>query len=123
MSEEIRFKSSLTTDEIEENFENFDFYNELVNGLDEAIAYEKGKAHAETFARKKSLPNVKVVEIRRTLDMTQRSFAALLGVSKRTVEAWESGKSTPTPTAKKLMYLIEQDHSLVKKLCYPTLKN
>ena len=33
-----------------------------------------------------------------------------------TVEAWESGKSTPTPTAKKLMYLIQEDHSLIQKL-------
>lgn len=48
--------------------------------------------------------------------MTQRAFAEVLGVSCRTVEAWESGKSTPTPTARKLIYLIQQDNSLVQKL-------
>ena len=85
-------------------------------GLNEALAYEKGKASAETFARKQSLPTVNVTEVRSSLGMTQKSFANVLGVSCRTVEAWECGKSTPTPTAKKLIYLIHNDHSLVHKL-------
>lgn len=83
---------------------------------DRGLAHKKGKAAAETFARKRSLPTINVVEIRASLSMTQKSFAEILGVSCRTVEAWESGKSTPTPTAKKLMYLIQEDHSLVQKL-------
>ena len=48
--------------------------------------------------------------------MTQKAFASVLGVSPRTVEAWEAGRTEPTPTAKKLIYLIEQDNSLVQKL-------
>lgn len=116
MSEMIRFESSLSIDEIEKNFDDFDFFSGLMEGLNEALAHEKGKASAETFSRKSSLPNINVVEIRTSLRMTQRSFATLLGVSCRTVEAWECGKTTPTPTAKKLMYLIETDPSLVKKL-------
>lgn len=116
MSEKMSFESSLSMDEIERNFENFDFFEGLVDGLNEAIAYEKGRASAETFARKASLPNVDVSQIRKSLSMTQRSFASLLGVSPRTVEAWECGKTTPTPTAKKLMFLISNDHSLVNRL-------
>ena len=113
---EIRFESYLTTDEIEKNFEGIDFFSGIMEGLNEALAYEKGKASAETYARKSSLPQVNVQEIRTSLSMTQKTFANILGVSCRTVEAWECGKSTPTPTAKKLMYLIGQDHSLVDKL-------
>lgn len=115
MAEPI-FKSSLSTEEIENNFKNIDFFSGIMEGLEEALAFEKGKASAETFVRKKSLPDVNVSEVRKTLDMTQKSFAAMLGVSSRTVEAWECGKSTPTPTAKKLIYLIQNDHSLVDKL-------
>lgn len=48
--------------------------------------------------------------------MTQKAFAGILGVSVRTVESWETGKSTPSPTARNLIYLISQDHSLVDKL-------
>lgn len=115
MAEPI-FQSSLSTEEIENNFKNIDFFSGIMEGLEEALAYEKGKASAETFARKRALPDVNVSEVRNSLDMTQKSFAAMLGVSSRTVEAWECGKSTPTPTAKKLMYLIQNDHSLVDKL-------
>lgn len=113
---ELQFKSSLTMDEIEQNFKDVDFFSGIMDGLQEALAYKKGKAAAETFARKRSLPSINVVEIRTELAMTQKSFAEVLGVSCRTVEAWESGRSTPTPTAKKLMFLIQEDHSLVQKL-------
>lgn len=115
MSEHV-FKSSLTAEEIENNFKNTDFFSSITEGLEEALAFEKGRASAETYARKRNLPNVNVAEVRTSLDMTQKSFAAMLGVSSRTVEAWECGKSTPTPTAKKLIYLIKNDHSLVEKL-------
>ena len=113
---ELRFESSLTMEEIENNFKDIDFFSGIMDGLNEALAYTKGKAAAETFARKRSLPAVNAFEIRSSLAMTQKAFAELLGVSRRTVEAWESGKSTPTPTAKKLMFLIQEDHSLVQKL-------
>ena len=113
---ELKFKASLSMEEIENNFKNVDFFSGIMDGLSEALAYTKGRAAAETFVRKKSLPTVNVSEIRAALSMTQKAFAEVLGVSCRTVEAWESGKSTPTPTAKKLMYLIQEDHSLVQKL-------
>lgn len=110
------FKSSLSMEEIEKNFAEIDFFSDLMGGLEEALAYSKGKASAETFVRKRSLPVVNVASIRESLCMTQKAFAAILGVSCRTVEAWESGKSTPTPTAKKLMFLLQEDHSLIEKL-------
>ena len=116
MSEMVRFESSLTIDEVEKNFDDFDFFSGITEGLNEALAHEKGKASAETFSRKNSLPNVNVAEIRNSLCMTQRNFAALLGVSCRTVEAWEAGKSNPSPTARNLIFLISQDHSLIQKL-------
>ena len=116
MSDKLLFKSALSIEEIEENFKDCDFFENIMEGLNEALAYEKGKASAETFARKSSLPSVDVIKVRTSLSMTQRSFAALLGVSTRTVEAWECGKTTPTPTAKKLIFLIDGDHSLIERL-------
>lgn len=113
---ELKFQSSLTMEEVEENFKDVDFFSGIMDGLQEALAYKKGKAAVDTIARKRSLPAVNVAEVRAELSMTQKAFAEVLGVSRRTVEAWESGKSTPTPTAKKLMYLIQEDHSLVQKL-------
>ena len=114
-----KFKSKLSQEEINKNFEDTDFFEGVMSGLEEARAYEKGAARLATYARKRSLPDVDSVQLRRDLCMTQKDFAIVLGVSTRTVEAWETGRSTPTPTAKKLMYLISLDHSLVKKLLKP----
>ena len=52
---DIRFKSSLSIEEIENNFKNIDLFSGIVVGLEEALAYENGKASAETFVCKKSL--------------------------------------------------------------------
>ena len=112
----LEFNTSLSQEQIEENFKNVNFFDGVMEGLEEALAYEKGTTKAETIARKRTLPDIDVFEIRNSLSMTQRAFAVTLGVSCRTVEAWECGKSNPTPTAKKLMFLISQDHSLIQKL-------
>lgn len=113
---DIEFKSTLSNEEIEQNFCNIDIFSGIMSGLEEALAYEKGSASSETIARKRCLPDVDIAEERKKLDMTQKAFASLLGVSRRTVEAWETGKSNPSPTARNLIYLISQDHSLVQKL-------
>lgn len=113
---EYTFHTDLTKEEIERNFENIDFFEGIKSGLQEALAFEKGEAAVETFVRKSSLPQVNVSDLRHSLSLTQKSFAALLGVSPRTVEAWEGGKSTPTPTAKKLLFLIQREPSLIKLL-------
>jgi len=113
---ELTFKSSLSMEEIEDNFKDMDFFSEMMDGLTEALAASKGQAAADTFTRKRSLPVVDVCRTRKSLNMTQKSFADMLGVSRRTVEAWESGRTSPTPTAKKLIYLVNEDNSLVQKL-------
>ena len=115
MDEHI-FKSKYSIEEIETNFKDVDFFSGVKEGLEEALAYEKGKASVETIARKRSLPDVNVKAERESLDMTQKAFANVLGVSKRTVEAWETGRSTPSPTAKNLIYLISQKPDLVLML-------
>ena len=113
---ERMIRSSLSDEEIKANFENVDFFSGIMSGLEEALAYEKGAAKAATIARKRSLPDIDVADARKSLNLTQKSFAKILGVSPRTVEAWESGRTTPSPTARNLMYLLSTDHSLVQKL-------
>ena len=109
-------KSDLTDEEIKANFDDIDFFSGIMSGLEEALAYEKGDAKAATIARKRRLPNIDVASERKALNLTQKAFAKILGVSPRTVEAWEAGRSTPSPTARNLLYLISLDHSLIQKL-------
>ena len=114
--ERPEFQSKLTSEEIEENFKDTDFFSGIMEGLEEALAYEKGSAGAATYARKRSLQKVDVAQTRKELLLTQKAFAAILGVSTRTVEAWEIGKSNPSPTARNLIYLIQKDPSLIEIL-------
>ena len=113
---EITFKNTLSDAEIKENFKDIDLFSGIMSGLEEALAYEKGSAKAATFSRKRSLPSVDVAETRKDLNMSQKKFASVLGVSTRTVESWEAGRTTPSPTARNLIFLISQDHNLISKL-------
>jgi putative transcriptional regulator len=44
-----------------------------------------------------------------TLGVSQSVFARLLGVSVKLVEAWESGRNTPTGPVRRLFELIQRD--------------
>jgi len=103
-------------EEIEENFKDFDLFSSMEEGLKAALAHHRGEEVPGLVVHERTLPDVDAAEVRKDLSLTQRAFAAVLGVSCRTVEAWESGRSNPSPTARKLIYLIREDHSLVQKL-------
>ena len=113
---DIIMNSTLTDEEIAKNFEGIDFFSGIMAGLEEALAFEQGHAKAATIVRKNSLPDVDPYEIRKSMNMTQKEFAHVLGVSPRTVESWESGRSVPSPTARNLMFLISSKPSLVELL-------
>ena len=81
MSDHV-FESKYSMEEIEKNFKDVDFFNGIKDGLEEALAYEKGKASAETIARKRSLPDVNVKAERESLDMTQRLLQMCSGFPK-----------------------------------------
>ena len=114
--DETVFRTDVPMDEIEKRFENFDFFGSLMESLQEAVDYKNGKANSNIVVRKRSIPDVNVATVRHSLNMTQKSFASVLGVSTRTVEAWECGRSNPTGSARKLIFLIQEDHSLIGKL-------
>ncbi|MCH4207898.1 MAG: hypothetical protein LKF79_07440 [Solobacterium sp.] len=50
--------------------------------------------------------------------MSQSSFAIALGVSKKTIEKWERGgkDNRINSSSKKLLYLLDKDHSLMDSL-------
>lgn len=86
-------------------------FDDLKEGLEEAIAYEKGtgKANTKTYM---ILPvteysNKEIRDIRMKAGMTQSVFAAYMGVSKKTVEAWEGGRTHPTGPACRLLHILE----------------
>ena len=48
------FQTSLSKQQVDDSFKNIDFFSGIMEGLEEALLYEKCKASAETFARKQS---------------------------------------------------------------------
>lgn len=57
--------------------------------------------------RKKANPESSVARIRIKSGLSQSEFAAVLGVSKRTLEQWEQGRREPSGAAKTLLRIAE----------------
>lgn len=94
-------------------------YDDILQGLNEAIAYERGEGSATVtrLTRRIEPPPVYTAEqvkrIRLDVNMTQRVFAEYMGVSVKTVEAWESGRNTPSGSSARLMQIITEHKNLV----------
>lgn len=114
--DELQVKTSLSMEEIEENTKDIDLLAGLQDTLEEIKAWRRGEEVPGLVIHERTLLDVDAAEVRKSLSLTPRAFAAVLGVSCQMVEAWESGQSSPTPMAQKLLYLIQEDHSLVQKL-------
>ena len=97
-----------------------ELFNSIRQGLNEAIAYERGtlpnvKVDKIAVAPLHSYTPMEVKKIRIQHSMTQRLFAEALGVSVKTVEAWETGTNTPSGIASRLLELLERDNSLLER--------
>ncbi|MBQ6052254.1 MAG: helix-turn-helix domain-containing protein [Clostridia bacterium] len=84
-------------------------------GLEQAIQYEKGKLNAKAITLSimpiDNFTPDEIKSIRKNTDMTQKIFARYLGVSVKTVEAWESGRNHPEGAACRLLSMTRNDPS------------
>lgn len=98
------------------------YYESLVTGLEEAVAYIAGdeeRSREVIHNVPEPVPEYKAADVLRTrkaLNLSQRRLAYALGVSPRTVEAWEAEKNEPSDAARYLLYLLEMDNTLVDRL-------
>lgn len=85
-------------------------FEDLKTGLQEAIDYEKGKGCAKVrklqFEPVQKVDNEEIRKIRIDSGMTQAAFAQFMGISPKTVEAWECGRIHPTGPAYRLLNLL-----------------
>ena len=99
---------------------NPNYFDALKVSLEEAVAYKNGdKRRCRVSVREIPVPEYAasdVFAVRKTLNLSQKALAAVLGVSIRTVEAWEAGRNAPSGSARHLLYLIDKDNSLVNHL-------
>lgn len=79
---------------------NEKIFNELVASLREGGRILHGETKpARTYTVE--VPDVK--EIRNNFELTQTEFAALLGISVKTLRNWEQGRRTPEGAARVLL--------------------
>ena len=85
-------------------------FDDLSTGLQEAIDFAKGtgKAKTVTYTICPVTPysHSEVREIRMNAGMTQAVFADYMGVSVKTVESWECGRTHPTGPAYRLLGIL-----------------
>jgi len=88
-------------------------FEDIKSGLMEAIEYEKGNLKANTRTLSvipiEEFTPSEIKDIRKSVGMTQVLFAKYLGVSLKTVEAWEAGRNQPSGTACRLLAITKKD--------------
>ena len=94
-------------------------YDGIMQGLEEAIAYNEGKIKARTNTITITpVPDFEANEIkniRNELGMTQVLFAGFMGVSTKTVEAWEAGRNMPDGPARRILSMLKADPTLPQR--------
>ncbi len=91
-------------------------FDDLRVGLEEAIAYEKGtgKAKEKTYMilPVREYSGKEIRDVRMKAGMTQSVFASYMGVSIKTVEAWEGGRTHPTGPVFRLLDILSEGENI-----------
>ncbi len=93
----------------------------IMQNLAEVEAYFKGEpnnveVHTVTIDVPPRFDAKTVKQLRKRLDVTQNTMAHLLGISPRTVEAWEIGRAEPNGSSRRLLELFQKDPKIIELL-------
>ena len=100
-------------------------FESIKQGLNEAIEYERGNLHGAKVDKITITPvnfytAKEIKAIRLQQNMSQRLFAKALGVSVKTVEAWEMGVNRPSGIANRMLEFLTHDNSLFERFSIVT---
>ncbi len=100
-------------------------YESIMAGLNEALADAQSekpilKRHKVFVEPVKVFEADEVKKIRNSTGMSQKIFASYMGVSDKTVEAWEAGTNHPSGAASRLLSMIEKDKEIIIKFPFVT---
>lgn len=94
-------------------------FDKIKAGLEEAIAYEKKEIKAKVTVMSVQPVDTFAPEDIRTIrvntGLTQVVFAKYMGVSVKTVEAWEAGRNHPEGAACRLLTLTRNDPTFPRR--------
>ncbi len=83
-----------------------DVWKEVLDGVREIKAGGGRRVKVE--------PRSPVARVRLSAGLTQVQFAALLGVSRRTLEQWEQGRRQPSGAARTLVRVAERHPEILR---------
>ena len=98
----------LSDSELERHETKRDIWQEVLDGIDE-IQAGGGKRYVVA-------PKTEVAKTRIKTGLSQGQFAALMGVSKRTLEQWEQGRREPSGAAKTLIRIAALRPEVLKEI-------
>ena len=82
-------------------------FAELVSSVRDMGRHMRGEKVAGARVTKVREPNVRT--IRRKSGLSQSLFASFIGVSLRTLQNWEQGRTRPTGPARALLRIVEKN--------------
>ncbi|GHT94577.1 hypothetical protein FACS1894141_1510 [Spirochaetia bacterium] len=94
-------------------------YESIIQGLNEAVDYQQGKIKARkmklTIKPVERFNTEEIKTIRQKTGLSQVVFAGSLGVSPKTVEAWENGRNRPEGASRRLLELVRDNPDLLRQ--------
>ncbi|MBQ8823226.1 MAG: transcriptional regulator [Lachnospiraceae bacterium] len=102
-------------------------YESIISGLTETVEEAKScekklKRRVVTIVPVKEYGAEEVQTIRKSTGLSQRLFAGYMGVSEKTVEAWEVGRNQPSGAASRILHMMEMDSELTKEFPFVEIK-
>jgi len=89
-------------------------FDDIMESLNELQAHAEGMptgvlVHRRTVKEPETFTPQEIKQVRLDAKMTQKTFAACIGVTPKSVEAWEGGRSRPDGAARRMLGLM-RDH-------------
>lgn len=99
-------------------------FDDIMSSLNELKEHAEGKptgvvTHHRKTATVADVPNFspqEIKEVRLAAKMSQRTFAACVGVSAKSVEAWEGGRSRPDGAARRILGMMKSNPSFAEDM-------
>ena len=89
-------------------------FEKIMSGLEDALAYAAGNT-SRGRAEEVKIEDVDITHLREKLGLSQDRFAALFGLSPRTVRNWEQGARHPEGPARILLQVIDREPEAVMR--------
>ena len=101
-------------------------YESIMTGLTEAVedakaSEKKLKRRVVTIVPVKEYTAKEVQSIRHSTGFSQKLFASYMGVSDKTVEAWEAGINHPSGAASRILSMMEMNADLTTEFPFVQL--